>query len=225
MLRLMDTLIRGARARAEDAVTDRYAIELIEQKIRDAQASFRAAKTTLATLMQRQRVEERAVEALDIRIADLTDRAAQALEAGREDLAQEGALAIADLENERAVRQQTLDRLEAKVTRLRHSLDRANRRIIDLKQGAIGAKAVERERRAQAGLGRTFTSTPHVQEAEELIARVMGADDPFEQDEILREIDAELDHSNVADRLGEAGFGKRSRVSADDVLARLRRDD
>lgn len=222
MLRLMDTLLKGARARAEERVTDAYAIELIEQKIREAQASFRSAKTTLATLMQRQRVEVRAMDDLDTRIADLMERAGQALNAGRDDLAKEAAAAIADLENEKAVRQQTLDRLEAKITRLRHSLDKANRRIIDLKQGAIGARAVERERRAQAGLNGRIAQTPHIAEAEELIARVMGQDDPFEQAEILSEIDAALDHSGVADRMGDAGFGAPSRTRAEDVLARLK---
>ena len=36
------------------------------------------------------------------------------------------------------------------------------------------------------------------------------------------EIDASLDGTAAATRLGEAGYGQKTRVSADDVLARLR---
>ncbi|WP_097929696.1 PspA/IM30 family protein [Monaibacterium marinum] len=221
MLKLIETLWRGNQARMHDAATDRYAVELIEQKIRDAQTAFRAAKGTLATLIQRERVEARALETLDARITDLTTRAEMALRDGREYLAQDAATSLADLENERQVRRDTLDRLQAKCARLQHNLDRTNRRIIDLRQGAIGARAVDRERRAQASLGAS-AATPHMAEAEELIARVMGADDPFEHDQIVQEIDAGLNGSDVTTRLGAAGYGAPTRIRADDVLARLR---
>lgn len=224
MFRIVDTLLRGASARAAEAVEDQFAVELIDQKIRDAQAGFRAAKMTLAGLMQRQKVEGRALEALGTRIADLEDRAAQALEADREGLAREAAGAIADLENERTTRRRTLDALDARVERLRHSLDRANRRIIDLKQGAISARAIDRERRAQRTLGRAIGSgSSHIEEAEALVARVMGADDPFEHDEILREIETGLDHSDIAERMAGEGFGKAMKTDADEVLNRLRK--
>lgn len=223
MLRIVDTLLRGINARATEAVTDQFAVELIEQKIRDAQASFRAAKLTLAGLIQKQRVEQRALETLAGRIADLEERAARALDAGREDLGLTAAEAIADLENERAARKRTLEAMESRIERLRHSLDRANRRIIDLRQGAISAKAVDRERRAQRGLGHaTRAGSTHIDEAEALVARVLGADDPFEKDEILREIDAGLDGSDIAERMAGEGFGKAMRVTPDDILDRLR---
>ena len=54
MFRTLATLINGANARAEDRVRDAFAIELIDQKIREAETSLKAAKATLATLIQRQ---------------------------------------------------------------------------------------------------------------------------------------------------------------------------
>ncbi len=59
-------------------------------------------------------------------------------------------------------------------------------------------------------------------EAEELIAGVLGRDDPFEQSQILAEIDRGLNRTDVADRLAEQGFGKPVKTTAADVLARLR---
>jgi hypothetical protein len=42
--------------------------------------------------------------------------------------------------------------VETKITRLRHSVETANRRILDLKQSAIAAKAVQAEQKMQARL-------------------------------------------------------------------------
>lgn len=222
MFKTLSTLIAGASARSEDRVRDAFALELIDQKIREAEASLKAAKATLATLIQRQRSEERQAANLDSRIADMTDRARAAIEAGKDELAAEAAEAIARMENEREIRAQTLDRLDHKVMRLKSSIEAGHRRIIDLRQGAIQARAVRREQDVQARMLRTNGPTVAVEEAEELIARVLGRDDPFEQSEILREIDRDLSHDTLADRMADEGLGKATRHTGADVLARLK---
>ncbi|WP_171173722.1 PspA/IM30 family protein [Ruegeria sp. HKCCD8929] len=225
MFGTLKTLIVGANARAEEQLRDTYSIELIDQKIREAESSLKAAKLTLASLIQRQRGEQRQVDGLQGRIADLMTRAQEALDGGREDLAQSAAQAVADLENESAVRRKTLDRLDTRILQLRQTVDAASRRIIDLKQGAIAARAVRREQGLQKRLNRHVGGESPIEEAESLIARVMQQDDPFEQGEILREIDATLDHSAVAARMEEAGFGPKTRSTAADVLSRLNAKD
>lgn len=222
MFNTLKTLMSGANARAEDRLRDNFSIELIDQKIREADQNLKAAKLTLASLIQKQRGESRQIETLQTRIEDLMERARQALEDDQQDLVQSAAQAVADLENELALRQQTVDRLEARILQLRHSVQTANRRILDLKQGAISARAVKREQGLQKRLNRHVGGTSPAEEAEELIARVMTQDDPFEQSEILREIDAGLDHSTVAQRMEEAGYGPKTRSSAADVLSRLK---
>jgi hypothetical protein len=52
--------------------------------------------------------------------------------------------------------------------------------------------------------------------------RVTNADDPFERSDILRGINQELSHDGLADRMSDAGFGPATRVTAADVLARLK---
>ena len=222
MFATLKTLFAGADARAEQALRDRFAVDLIDQKIREATAGLKSAKLALAGLIQRERSDARQLQTLGARIADLTDRAAQALQAGRDDLAQEAAQAIADLENERGVRQGTLHQLETRILQLRQSIDRAHRRLTDLQQGAVAARAARREMQAQARLTRATPSGSAFDEAEELIARVLNREDPFEKDQILTEIDRGLTHANTADRLARAGFGTASRTSAADVLARLK---
>ncbi|MBL4678304.1 MAG: PspA/IM30 family protein [Mucilaginibacter sp.] len=223
MFKTLSTLIAGVNARSEDRVRDAFAIELIDQKIREAEAGIKAAKATLASLIQRQRSEERQKQNLDTRIKDMTKRAEQAIENDRDDMATEAAHAIAQMENELAIRRETLARLDQKTVRLRSSIEAGHRRIIDLKQGAIQAKAVRHEQAIQSRLNTTIGRTSNVEEAEELIARVMGRDDPFEQSEILREIDRDLGHESLADRMADQGFGPATRTTADDVLARLKK--
>ena len=222
MLGTLRTLITGASARAEDQVRDIYAIELIDQRIREAEASLKAAKGTLASLIQRHRAEERLANALNAKITDMTTRATEALESGRDDMAAEAAEAIAGMENERGIRTETLDRLDQKVTRLRHSIEAGQRRLVDLKQGAITARAVRKEQRLQSRLRSTVARQSSADEAEDLIARVMEKDDPFEQSEILHEIDANLSHDTLADRMAAQGFGPTTKTTGADVLARLK---
>jgi phage shock protein A len=222
MLKTLATLIQGQNARAEDRVRDAFAIELIDQKIRESESSLRAAKATLASLIQRQRSEEKQHATLKTRIADLTRRAKDALENDREDMAQEAARAIANMENEMTVRAETLDRLEQKIIRLRSSIEAGHRRIIDLKQGAIQARAVRREQTIQMRMVKSGAHETSVEEAEELIARVLGRDDPFERSEIISEINRDLTGGSIADRMADAGFGPATRSTADDVLARLK---
>ncbi len=220
MFGTLRTLILGANARAEDSLRDTYAIELINQKIREADEGLRAAKGTLASLIQRQRGEERMLATLDQRIADMTRRATEALTQGRDDLATQAADALAQMENERALRAETVLRLDSKTVRLRQSVEAGHRRIIDLKQGATTARAIRREHSLIKKLPNGEGSA--IEEAEALITRVTNADDPFERSDILRGINRELSHDGLADRMADAGFGPATRVTAADVLARLK---
>ncbi|WP_027259344.1 PspA/IM30 family protein [Leisingera aquimarina] len=222
MFATLKTLITGANARAEEQLRETYSIELITQKIREAEGNLKAAKLTLASLIQRQRAEQRQIETLQTRVQDLMARAGEALEGGREDLAQSAAQAVAEMENELTVRRQTLDRLETRILQLRQSVETASRRITDLKQGAIAARATRREQDIQRRLRRHTGGDSPAEEAEALISEVLQRDDPFEQGEILREIDGELSNSTIAGDLADAGFGPRSRSTAADVLNRLK---
>lgn len=222
MFRTPSTLFDGANARADDRLRDHFCIELIDQKIREAEASLKAAKFSLASLIQRERAEARNVTALENRITDVTGRATQALSEGREDLAGEAASAIAQMENELGLRRETLRRLEGRILQLRQSVETANRRIMDLKQGAIAARAAKKEADIQKRLGRHVAQDTAFEEAEALIQRVLDRDDPFEQGQILREIDQGLECTDACERLSEAGFGAPTKSSAADVLRRLR---
>jgi phage shock protein A len=222
MFGTLKTLIKGTNARAEEKLRAAYAIDLIDQKIREAGEGAKAARLTLASLMQRQKAEVRQIETIETRTQDLTQRAREALAAGRDDLANQAAEAIAALENELALRRQTLGRLEMRALRLQASLEQASRRIVDLKQGAMAARAMRDEQKMQTHLNATLSGPGAMAEAEELITQVLGEEDPFEQTEILAQIDRSLSHETAAENLAEAGFGPAPKITAASVLDRLR---
>ncbi|ATF18762.1 PspA/IM30 family protein [Phaeobacter gallaeciensis] len=221
MFATIKTLIRGVDARAEERLSDTYAIELIDQKIRSSEADLTRAKQALAGLIQKSRMETRQLDAVSVRIADLIERAQAALADGREDLAQTAASAIAELENEEGTRRRTVDMLEQRSLQLRQSVEASHRRLMDLKQGAIAARATRKAQTAHSGMARNTGPSDTLGEAEALINRVMSAEDPFEQSEILKDIETGLSHGSVADDLADAGFGAPTRSTAADVLARL----
>ncbi|MDU8925962.1 PspA/IM30 family protein [Alisedimentitalea sp. MJ-SS2] len=222
MFSTLKTLFAGAQARADETITDHFALDLIDQKIRESENALKAAKATLASLIQRQRSEERQVDTLKSRIDSMMNRAAEALDADDETLATEAANAIAQMETELAMRTDTLDRLEQKVLRMKSSIEAGNRRIIDLKQGAIQARAVRREQDIQKRMNKTLSGSDAASEAEDLIARVLKRDDPFEQAEILKSIEEDLNHDTLENRMADAGYGPATRITAKSVLERLK---
>lgn len=218
----LKTLFDGAQARAEDRLRDHYSIELIDQKIREAEAGLVTAKRALASLIQREACERRQLAGLQRRIEDLTERTRYALSAAREDLAQDAAQAIARLENEKTARSRTLGLLETKVLHLRQSVESAQARVLDLKQGAVSVRAARRAAAAQARLGPTLDTGSALDEAASLIERALSAGDPFASRQILEDIEAGLGGADITDRMAQAGFGAPTKSSTDAVLTRLR---
>lgn len=221
MFNMINTLFKGANSRHEEKLRDHFAIELIDQKIREAQVGLQAAKATLASLIQRERNETRQIEALKARISTLTESTIAALKDDKQEMANEAANAIAHMENELVIRNETAARIESKIIRLRHSVEATNRRIIDLKQSAITAKAIHQEREIQVKLSTTIAKRSSIDEAEELIARIVDQEDPYEQSEILREIDSNLKYEDIGERMAANGYGTSSKSTASDVLVRL----
>lgn len=221
MFAMIRTLVTGANARAEDSLRNHFAVDLLDQKIRESDAALSAAKQTLAALIMRERNEQRQLDVLNAQITDLEGRTKQALKAGDDGLAHDAASAIAELENEREIRIQTVKQLSSKVARMRLTLEKTNRRIIDLKQGMVQARAIDAEGKAQASINKTIGKNTSMREAEDLLNTIMNRDDALEESEVLDEIDGDLNHSGVRDRMAAKGYGDQTKSTADSVLERL----
>ncbi len=221
MIHLFKSLARITHLKAETALEDANAIDLIDLKIKDSEAKLSSAKNTLASLIIRQRGEQKSLTRIEKQVADLEERAGLALDARKNDLARDAAEAIAELEDEAALRRQTCDGIGDRIEKIRRSIEKAHRRLVSLKQGAQAAKSVAMERKAQKSINRSIDTTTSFAEAERLISKVTNMSDPFEEGQVLEEIDEGLSRRNIKDRMAEAGFGAATKTRADDVLERL----
>lgn len=220
MFRVVNTLFRGSAARAQRSMTDCYAVDLLEQNVRDAESGLDQAKTIMATLIVRERGETAALSALEARIADMETRARAALTAANSTLAGEAARAIADMENERSGRSSALADLRVQLTKTGAAMEKTQRRIVGLHHGMMQARAVDEARKAQRSMQRPGGHDA-IKEAETLISRILGQADDGDTREVVEQIEARFDHTSIRDRLAASGFGESTRTTPEDVLARL----
>jgi len=222
MFKTLRTIFLGRAARAEQELETANAAIIIEQKIREAEAGHAMAKRGLASLITRSKSEGKALEVLEARMSDLEMRTRDALSAGKETLAQDAAGLLAQLENERNIRQRTLTSSKDKAERMRLAIEKTHRQLIDLRQGLITAKSIEAERRAIGHIKGDISAHSAIAEGEAVLKRLLGSPDPIDAIEALEDIEADLSGDNVIDRLSEAGFGDSGKVKANDILDRLR---
>lgn len=224
MLKTLTTLLRGAVAEAEDAVFDANAIRILEQQLRDAAASLEISRRELACAMAHESGEQRALEALHQRAAELEKSARKALDASREDMADEAAVVIAAIEDEAAERRVALQRFAADVRRLKLVAEDGGKRLAELRRGLELARAQEALRRAGANGRRALAAgSGALREAESTLARIREQN-LKDQDvaAALDEMERKASGDDLADRLSAAGFGPKVKTNPADVLARIR---
>jgi phage shock protein A len=223
MLKTVITLIRGSTAAAAEDLADRNALLILDQQMRDAQASLGRAQRALAMAIAEDAQEGRRIDATSQRIASLEDRARAALAGSRQDLALEAAEAIAALEAERDSGRQARSLFATEIARLRRDVADAERRLAALQRGRRVARVAEAVRVSRRG--RIEAAGNHectLSEAEATLARLRERQvQAASAEDALDTIAATTRPQTVEDRLAEAGFGPPARPTAASVLARL----
>jgi phage shock protein A len=223
MINTFWTLLRGATHAAEQEVLDRSALLILDQHIRDAAAGIERAKRALAVAIAQDEAEGKRLETTLARIADLEDRAAAALAAGREELATEAAEAIALMEADRDAMRQARAMFAQEIARLRRDVTGATHRLNELERGRRIAHAAEAVRRLRAGGVRPSAGPTGLAEAEATLRRLRErqAEDAA-ADAAMDSLETGETGASIADRLEAAGFGRRTKPTAASVLERLR---
>lgn len=224
MFKTLVTLIRGATFRAEEEFTDRSALLILDQQIRDSAAGIERAKRALAVAIAQDDAEGNRLDATLSRIGDLEDRAVAALAGGRDDLAAEAAEAIAVMEADRDSIREARATFAREITQLKGTVRNSAQRLAELERGRRIAAAAESVRRLKTspGFGRPADATA-LADAEATLRRLRErqAEDAAAA-AAFETLDNEARPAGVADRLEAAGFGKRTRPTAASVLERLR---
>lgn len=224
MFKTLTTLIRGAAAKAEEDFADRHALLILDQQIRDAASATEGAKRALSIAIAQDEAEGKRLEATLARIADLEERAAAALADGREDLATEAAEAIALMETDRDAIRDSRRAFAADVAQLKAAVANAAHRLAELERGRRIALATESVRRlklrsgtgAGAGMAALAEAERTLQRLRDRQAEEAAAALAYES------LSPGLDPNAAAGRLEAAGYGRRTRPTAADVLVRLR---
>jgi phage shock protein A len=224
MFKTLTTLIRGAAAKAEEDFADRHALLILDQQIRDAASAAEGAKRALSIAIAQDESEGKRLEATLQRIADLEERATAALAGGRDDLATEAAEAIALMETDRDAIKESRRAFAADVAQLKTAVANAGYRLAELERGRRIALATESVRRLKTRSGPTGNAgMAALAEAERTLQRLRERQvEEAAAATAYETLAPGLNPAATADRLEAAGYGRRTRATAADVLARLR---
>jgi phage shock protein A len=224
MFKILFALARGTAAAAEEEVADRSALLILDQQIRDAAAAVDRGKRALAVAIAYDEAEGRRFEATLARIADLEERAIAALNGGREDLASEAAESLAMIEADRDAIREARATFAREIAHLKRVMADAGCRLAELERGRRIAQAAEAVRRLKTRGPARVGGTAALAEAEATLRRLRErqAEDAA-IDASVEALDAGHAADSIATRLEAAGFGKRTRPTATDVLDRLRK--
>ncbi len=218
------TALRGGANEAGEALVDSQALRILDQEIRDADQELRKSKEALAEIMARQKLAAERVDGTAAKVAEYESYALKALEAGNDNLAQEVAQKIANLENDLVLEREQADGFASSVAQLRKAVTQAEGNIKHLKQQVDTVKATESVQKAQQAVAQRYGgSQSKLHTAVESLERIKQ-----KQAERAAKMDAAAELASTSNpddaldaKLREAGIVAGS-TSADNVLARLK---
>lgn len=224
MLKIMGTLARSVVSQTEEAVFDANSIRILGQQLRDAAAALDLSRMELACAMAYRSSEQRAIEAIEVRLAELEVNAIEALRRGRTDLAEAAAATIAASEDERSTRVEATAKADREIARLRQLIEHARSRLNALRRGLEMARIQEAMHRAGSNGSRAVISgVGALREAEATLARITQRQNlQVDVGAAMDALDREASGSDLDERFASAGIGSQRKTSARDVMARLK---
>ena len=227
ILKSLFTLGKSFISQAEESIEETQGVRMLEQHIRDAKAELDKAGKSRVDLLARVKLSHDKLKDLRERKASLEARALEALSKNvNPSLINEVAEEIARLENLITAEEQVLSNLEVSRDGVEKAVTATVQRIAQFEQQMEVVKATEAMQRAQQQAVTTSTvgASSSVSTAAESLKRLQTR-----QAERQARLDAAAQLEKVADgrdldeKLAEAGIGGSNKSSAQDVLARLQR--
>ncbi len=227
ILKSLFTLGKSFISQAEESIEETQGVRMLEQHIRDAKAELDKAGKSRVDLLARVKLSHDKLKDLRERKASLEARALEALSKNvNPSLINEVAEEIARLENLITAEEQVLSNLEVSRDGVEKAVTATAQRIAQFEQQMEVVKATEAMQRAQQQAVTTSTvgASSSVSTAAESLKRLQTR-----QAERQARLDAAAQLEKVADgrdldeKLAEAGIGGSNKSSAQDVLARLQR--
>lgn len=226
ILKSLFTLGKSVLSQAEESIEEAQGVRMLEQHIRDAKGELDKAGKSRVDLLARVKLSHDKLSDLQARKSSLETRALEALSKNANpSLINEVAEEIARLENAISAEEQVLTNLESSRDGVEKAVSATTQRIAQFEQQLEVVKATEAMQRAQhAVTTSTVGASSSVSTAAESLKRLQ-----MRQAERQARLDAAAQLEKVADgrdldeKLAEAGIGASNKSSAQDVLARLQR--
>ncbi|EFC2658163.1 PspA/IM30 family protein [Escherichia coli] len=222
ILKSLFTLGKSFISQAEESIEETQGVRMLEQHIRDAKAELDKAGKSRVDLLARVKLSHDKLKDLRERKASLEARALEALSKNvNPSLINEVAEEIARLENLITAEEQVLSNLEVSRDGVEKAVTATAQRIAQFEQQM---EVVKMQRAQQAVTTSTVGASSSVSTAAESLKRLQTR-----QAERQARLDAAAQLEKVADgrdldeKLAEAGIGGSNKSSAQDVLARLQR--
>ncbi|WP_017444144.1 PspA/IM30 family protein [Gayadomonas joobiniege] len=217
------TAIRGGATEVGESIVDANATRIFEQEIRDAENHLTKAKRDLTEVMAKQMQTSREVSRLKEEIETHEGYASQALDKGDESLALEIAEKIASLETEFSTQQQTLESLNANVSRLKDLIKKSERQVADFRRQLSVVKTTDSVHKATAAITDNFVSgNSKLLNAKESLERIKAKQQNYQDRmQAAEQLQAEQGDGALEAKLKAAGIGEEH-SSASSVLARIK---
>ncbi|QEW08033.1 PspA/IM30 family protein [Nitrincola iocasae] len=217
------TALRGNANALGESIVDSQAMVILDEEIRNAGTELNQAKLALAEIMAKHRVATDKLTVLKGQVTEYEDYALAALEKGKEDLAQEVALKIANIETELAQQQEIVDHYGKSVDQLRTAVQSAEGNLKRLRQQADTVLATESVQRAQAAVASRYAGgQAKLQTAMDSLERIkMKQAENAARMESAQELEAESRGDVLTEKLRAAGITPQE-TSATNVLNRLK---
>jgi phage shock protein A len=225
MIKKLFTALRGGTHEVAEMVVDANAIRIIDQEIRDATADQAEAKEALTKLLAQEATHKNKIEALNLDIESLTQKALKADAKGDQELAVEIATAVGQKTQERDAQQKLVDQFTAFVAQQRATVLEVDRRIKNARTQAEIVKARESIQSAQKSVSAAGSSTTSgLNNAMESLNRKQAQQDMVdEQIKARNALDAETSGASLDARIKAAGL-EDDKYDGASILANLKKN-
>ncbi|SXE00027.1 PspA/IM30 family protein [Klebsiella quasivariicola] len=226
ILKSLFTLGKSMVSQAGETIEEAQGVRILEQHIRDAKSALDKAGQSRVDLLARVKLSNDKLQDLRARKDMLEARALEALNKNvAADLINEVATEIARLENEIAVEKRVLANLESSRDGVEQAVHATAQRIAQFEQQLEVFKATEAMQRAQQAVTTsTLGASSRVSTAAESLRRLQTRQAERQARlDAAAQLEKVADGSDLVEKLAQAGIGTTDKSAAEDVLARLRR--
>lgn len=217
------TLLRGSVRELGDSVVDANATRIYEQEIVEAKQSIAQAKQDLTGVMAKEMQSARQLDKLRAEVARYETMAVQALDQSQEDLAQEVAGKVGELELELQTQTQAHTAYAAQSSRLKDLIRQADARVREHERQISVAQTTESVYRATRSISESIGhGGSRLVSARESLERIQQRhEDLSDRMSAAEQLHQELGHDALDKKLRAAGIGDDAQRQQQ-VMARIR---